>query len=98
MTSVAGSDTTASAIRAIFLYIITNPRVLNKLQEEIENSKISDPITDAEARGLPYLQAIIKEGFRIHAPVVGLMSKKVPEEGDTINEVFVPGGTSIGFW
>ena len=43
------------------------------------------------------MQAIIKEGLRIHAPVVVLMEKEVPAAGDTINGIFVPGGTNIGF-
>jgi cytochrome P450 len=40
---------------------------------------------------------VIKEGLRIWPPVVGLMSKKVPPEGDTIDGKFVPGGVSIGY-
>lgn len=46
---------------------------------------------------MPYLQAIIKEGLRIWPPVTGLSSKVVPKGGDTINGVFVPGGTNIGW-
>lgn len=95
--SLAGSDTTASAIRATMLYVLTNPPVLAKLIAELSNSPISDPITDSEARKLPYLQAVIKEGLRIHPPVTGLMFKEVPAQGDTVNGHFVPGGTKIGY-
>jgi cytochrome P450 len=94
---MAGSDTTAVAIRAIFLHLITNPRILTKFRTEYENASISSPITDSEARKLSYLQAIIKEGLRIWPPVVGLMAKEVPPEGDVINGLFVPAGTSIGY-
>lgn len=83
------------------LYIITSPRVYTTLQAEIESAmvvnKISNPIVhDTEACGLPYLQAVIKEGLRIFPPGTGLMSKQVPREGDTINRVFLLGGTKIG--
>lgn len=96
---IAGSDTTATAIRTTFLYIITTPRVLTKLLAEITGAplKLSSPISDAEARAMPYLQAVIKEGLRIWPPAVGLMAKKVPPEGDTINGMYVPGGTRIGY-
>ncbi|KAL3426423.1 cytochrome P450 [Phlyctema vagabunda] len=94
---MAGSDTTATAIRATFLYLVMHPRVVSKLRAEIESSAISSPITDAEARKMPYLQAVIKEGLRIFPPVVGLMSKEVPAGGDVINDRFVPGGTKIGY-
>ena len=97
---LAGSDTTATAIRATLLYLITTPRVLWRLRAEIDeavnNSRISNPIKDSEARALPYLQACIKEGLRIFPPTVGLLSKRVPPEGDTLNGVFLPGGTDIG--
>jgi len=94
---IAGSDTTATAIRTTFLYIITTPRVLLKLLTEISGATLSSPISDAEAKKLPYLQAVIKEGLRIWPPVIGLMAKKVPPEGDTINGMYVPGGTQIGY-
>lgn len=94
---MAGSDTTATAIRVTFLYITTNPLILSKLHAEIAATDISSPIRDVEARKMPYLQAIIKEGLRIWPPLAGLMSKEVPPEGDTINGMFIPGGTSIGY-
>ncbi|KAK1503114.1 cytochrome P450, partial [Colletotrichum costaricense] len=84
MQILAGSDTTATAIRATLLHILTSPRVSAALREEIELAKPSWPvITEAEARSMPYLQAVIKEGLRIFPPVVGQMSKEVPKGGDT---------------
>lgn len=94
---VAGSDTSATAMRATILYLACNPRVEAKLLEELKNSDISSPITDAESRKLPYLQAVIKEGMRIFPPVTGFMSKKVPAEGDTIHGLHIPGGAAIGW-
>lgn len=93
---MAGSDTTATAIRSTFLYLLMHPRVVSRLRSEISSTPISTPITDAEARKMPYLQAVVKEGLRIFPPVVGLMSKQVPPGGDVINNKFVPGGTKIG--
>lgn len=83
------------------LYIITSPHVYSALQTEIdhaifENKISSSVVTDNEARKLPYLQAVIKEGLRIFPPGTGLMAKKVPPEGDKINGVFLPAGTKIG--
>jgi hypothetical protein len=57
---VAGSDTTATAIRATMLYVVTTPRVYQKLQHEIDvairEGRISSPILSAEGEKLPYLQ------------------------------------------
>jgi len=95
--SFAGSDTSAQAIRATLLYIITNPHVQATLLEEISNASISSPITDVESRKLPYLHAVIKEGLRIFPPVTGLMLKEVPAGGDTLNGLFIPEKTAIGW-
>ncbi|OJJ04868.1 hypothetical protein ASPVEDRAFT_173547 [Aspergillus versicolor CBS 583.65] len=99
-TIVAGSDTTATAIRATMLYIMTNPRVYNTLINEIQSAEhkgnISSPITSTESRQMPYLQAVIKEGLRIHPPITGLLTKVVNPGGETIKGRFVPGGTGIG--
>jgi cytochrome P450 len=80
------------------LFIMTNPRVVNTLRSEITSHRIPSDrvITDAEARAMPYLQAVIKEGLRIFPPITGLMSKQVPPQGDTFKGTWLPGGTKIG--
>lgn len=56
----AGSDTTATVIRTTMLYIMTTPRVYQRLREEmraaIAAGQVSSPITNEEAKRLPYLQ------------------------------------------
>ena len=82
------------------LHIITSPRVYQHLVADIQSAardgSISMPITSAEARKMPYLQAVIKEGLRIHPPITGLLAKLVNPGGEIIKGHFVPGGTAIG--
>ncbi|KAJ4389779.1 hypothetical protein N0V93_007251 [Gnomoniopsis smithogilvyi] len=98
---IAGSDTTATAIRTTMLYLMSSPQVYRRLAHEVRTAdaagKLSSPITDAEARSLPYLQAVIKEGLRVFPPVTGLMPTIVPPGGDIIHGVHVPEGTEIGW-
>ncbi|KAF2431683.1 cytochrome P450, partial [Tothia fuscella] len=97
---MAGSDTSATVIRVVFLYLITSPHMMSKLRAEldagIKSGQISSPISDTEARKLPYLQACIKEAIRLWPPVTGILQKVVPPEGDTFNGTYIPGGTFIG--
>lgn len=97
---IAGSDTSATTIRVVILFLIMNPGAYRKLQAEIDDAiasgKISSPITDSEGKQLPYLQAVIKEGLRIMPPATGIFFKTVPPGGDEINGKFVPGGTQVG--
>ncbi|KAK2597356.1 hypothetical protein QQS21_006053 [Conoideocrella luteorostrata] len=94
---VAGSDTTATAIRATLLHIITSPRVLTRLHREIDDTRLSSPTaTDSEIRTMAYLQACIKEGLRMFPPAAGFMSKNVPADGDVWKGISFPPGTRIG--
>ncbi|KAK5653184.1 hypothetical protein OQA88_9082 [Cercophora sp. LCS_1] len=97
---LAGTDSTSAAIRWVFLHIITNPPVLARLLAEIDTAiaagKISSPVTNAEAVGLPYLQATIREGLRMVSPATGLFYKQVPEGGDVVDGYYLPAGTQVG--
>ncbi len=99
---IAGSDTTATAIRMTLLYVMTTPRVLGRLRVEVDaavkQSALGpdDIVANAAAERLPYLQAVIQEGLRMHPPFVGLPFKEVPPQGDTLPDGrFVPGGVRI---
>ncbi|KAJ5578132.1 uncharacterized protein N7459_007096 [Penicillium hispanicum] len=106
---IAGSDTTAGAIRGTLLHVITNPRVYLKLQHEIDDAVRCGRaprtgeglITAAQTRLLPYLQAVIREALRVWPPVANIFPRDVPAEGDTLvvdgESVFLPGGVCIGY-
>jgi cytochrome P450 len=69
---LAGSDTTAAAIRVILFYIMSHPRVYAKLQAEIDEAVENGTapaspgiISDTKVRQLPYLGAVVREGMRV---------------------------------
>lgn len=61
---VAGSETTASALRIILLYLIATPTAYHRLKMEARNAikhgRVSSPITAAEGRELQYLQVSLR--------------------------------------
>ena len=97
----AGSDTTATSIRAILLHVITNPLIYLRLQREIDSGimdgRISTPAREDEVRKLPYLQACIREALRIFPPITYLRERVTPKDGDTLNGYPIPAGVNIGF-
>lgn len=99
-TSVAGSDTTSTAVQSTLLFIITNPQVYNTLRAEIHRAvargEVSNPIQDSEAKQLVYLQACILEGLRMFPPLSQLRERVVPPEGDTLGGFYLRGGTFVG--
>ncbi|KAF3343083.1 Protein BOI2 [Verticillium dahliae VDG2] len=98
--SVAGTDSVAVALRMAVLYVLSTPRVYHRLLSEIEGAaakgEVSLPIRDAEAKKLPYLQAVIREGMRIFALQTPLLNKTVPPGGDVVAGFALPAGTQVG--
>ncbi|KAI0203486.1 cytochrome P450 [Astrocystis sublimbata] len=97
---IAGTVSTTTAICMTLLCLVTNISAYTTLRGEIDSAisagKLSSPVTEPEAKTMPYLQAVIKEGLRCYPPVLGLGSKQVPKGGDVINGFHVPEGTQIG--
>ncbi|KAI8315315.1 Cytochrome P450 monooxygenase lolP1 [Colletotrichum sp. SAR11_59] len=97
---IAGSDSTATAIRMTMLCLLNTPATLNGLRREIDSAiaqgRISSPISDTEARDLPYLQAVIKEGIRMYPPSTGLNYKQVAKGGAELCGYYLPEGTQLG--
>ncbi|KAM0331407.1 hypothetical protein ACHAQA_003080 [Verticillium albo-atrum] len=100
----AGSETTAISLAAVFYYLLRTPAALERLRNEIDEKARSGGFEDTttglvtwtEGRELEYLDACIKEAFRLH-PAAGLpLERIVPPEGSEIAGVFVPGGTIVG--
>ena len=57
---LAGSESTANALRSILVHAISSPAAYNRLAAEIQDAvrteKVSYPITLEQAQRLPYLQ------------------------------------------
>jgi cytochrome P450 len=92
----AGSDTTGISLRAILYYVITNPEVYVKLQDEINDfarrGEISDPVTYSESLKMPYFCACVKEALRMHSAVGYTLPRHVPKGGRIIAGRFFPEG------
>jgi cytochrome P450 len=100
----AGSETTAISLAAAFYYLLRNPRSLARLVAEIDGAARQGLFSDAEtglvtwheAQKLPYLDACVKEAFRMH-PAAGLpLERIVPPGGMEIAGHVVPEGTIVG--
>ena len=100
----AGSETTAISLAAVFYYLLKNPRCYQSLMQELDDAtnvgliktRPCQSMTWAEAQHLPYLDAVIKEAFRLH-PAPGLpLERVVPVGGAEICGEVIPGGTIVG--
>ncbi|MCJ1322910.1 hypothetical protein MMC15_008260 [Xylographa vitiligo] len=97
---VAGAETTAITLSAIFYYLSRSISVLDKLRGELDafmqKRESKGPIQMKEALELPYLQAVVKEGLRLF-PATGLpMPRLVPTGGLDLAGHHFPEGTVVG--
>ncbi|KAL8660828.1 MAG: hypothetical protein Q9202_006155 [Teloschistes flavicans] len=100
----AGSETTAISLAAVFYYLLRNPSCYQRLLAEIDQAGQSGLIENTptgvvswtESQKMPYLDACIKEAFRLH-PAVGLpLERVVPPQGADICGQRVTGSTIVG--
>jgi len=93
---VAGSETTANLLSGLFARLIWNPDKYKKLVHEIRTKIDSEKDLTSEAlQKLPYFNACIEEGLRIHPPVPAGLLRTVPKGGSYIDGYWVPEGTSV---
>lgn len=65
----AGTEASANTIQWTMAEIIKNPKICERLREEIDSVVGKTRLVqETDLPNLPYLQAIVKEGLRLHPP------------------------------
>ncbi|KAL5333961.1 cytochrome P450 [Aspergillus crustosus] len=98
---LAGSDSTAVVMRTIFYNLLTNPSTITKLRLELQTANSSTPFATPypswkDICDLPYLDACVLEGLRMHPPFALPFERVVPRGGLSIGGRFFPEGTIVG--
>ncbi|KAI1078603.1 benzoate 4-monooxygenase cytochrome P450 [Whalleya microplaca] len=93
---IAGSDTTATNIASIVYYLLQDQSSMSRLTSEVRSAFESyTAITYSSTASLPYLRAVILEGLRIYPPVPMGLPRLVPDDGDTVDGIFLPAGVTV---
>ncbi|KAK4172834.1 cytochrome P450 [Triangularia setosa] len=93
--SLAGSETTGTALSAIMYYLLRTPKAMSKLQSEIRGSfETYSEIDSRSTLGLSYLEGVILEGLRIYPPLPLALPRVGPNGGDTVDGHVLPSGFS----
>ncbi|KAH9697040.1 cytochrome P450 76C4 [Citrus sinensis] len=92
---IAGNDTASITMEWAMAELLHNPEALSKVKLELEQTVgKGNPIEESEITRLPYLQAVIKETFRLHPTVPLLVPRKVSEDLE-IEGFVVPKGAQV---
>lgn len=94
----AGQVTTAHFLKRISFYILANPSILRKVKEELRSVMPSDgslpPVSQLEQ--LPYLSAVVSEGYRKSYGVVQRLPRVSPDAPLHFKTWVIPAGTPVG--
>lgn len=93
---VAGSETTASLLSGLALWLMRTPHAYEKLTTEVRTSFASlEDMKFEDLAKLPYMNACIEEALRIFPPLPTGLTRTVPAGGDTVAGEFLPGGVTV---
>ncbi|GKT44698.1 trichothecene C-15 hydroxylase [Colletotrichum spaethianum] len=92
----AGSETTATTLAGATYLLGSNPKVLQKLTEEVRSTfSNSSEITIGSVSKLTYLLAVLNEALRLYPPITSGLIREIPEDGCQIASEHVPRGTFV---
>lgn len=91
----AGTDTTSSTVEWAIAELIRHPNILARVQQELDEVVGRDRlVTELDLDQLTYLQAVVKETFRLH-PSTPLSLPRMAAESCEINGYHIPKGATV---
>ncbi|KAJ5640862.1 cytochrome protein [Penicillium herquei] len=94
---IGGSETTANTLTTIAFHLLSNPPILARLREELQDAMpVRDEILPwSELEQLPFLHGVIKEGLRLGMGVSSRLPRVAPNENLQCGEWIIPAGTPM---
>lgn len=91
----AGTDTSSSTVEWAIAELIRHPSILAQVQQELDAVVGRDRlVTELDLAQLTYLQAVVKETFRLH-PSTPLSLPRMAAESCEINGYRIPKGATL---
>lgn len=92
---LAGTDTSITTIEWVMVKLLQNPDVMSKVHEELEEVVgLNNMVEESHLPKLKYLDAVIRETFRLQPPVP-LLVPRCPTKTVKIGGYIVPKGSSV---
>ncbi|KAD5507876.1 hypothetical protein E3N88_15579 [Mikania micrantha] len=91
----AGTDTSSSTVEWAIAELIRHPQLLKEAQEEIDTIVGRDRlVTELDLTQLTFIQAIVKETFRLH-PSTPLSLPRIASEDCEVDGYYIPKGSTL---
>ncbi|KAL8762068.1 MAG: hypothetical protein Q9184_001876 [Pyrenodesmia sp. 2 TL-2023] len=93
----AGGDTAGGTMAGTVYNTLNHPRVLKRLQQELDSAIQETPVSWKVVSTLPYFDAVIQESIRFHPGTSFTLERVVPREGLRLpDDRFLEPGTIVG--
>ena len=93
----AGQVTTTHYLNTIVYHILANPEILSELKAELEQAMPDGHVSSLnQLEKLPYLHAVVQEGYRISYGVTHRLQRVSPDEALIYHDHVIPAGTPVG--
>ncbi|GKB22919.1 cytochrome P450 76C1-like protein [Tanacetum coccineum] len=89
---IAATDTTSTMVEWVMTEILNNPGVMKKVQDELTKVIGMKIVEESDLPKLTYLDAVVKETFRLHPPLP-LLIQRCPDESCMMAGYTIPKGT-----
>ncbi|GFZ01920.1 cytochrome P450, family 706, subfamily A, polypeptide 5 [Actinidia rufa] len=91
----AGTDTSATIVEWVMAEIMHKPEVMKKVQEELSDViGTNNTVEEPHLPKLHYLDAVVKETFRLHPPLPFLLPKR-PDKSCIVGGYTIPKDTRV---
>lgn len=91
----ASADTSSTTIEWTLSELLRHPRVMKKVQEELEQVVgMDNMVEESDLERLEYLDMVIKEAMRLH-PVAALLLTHLSIEDCTVDGFFIPKNSRV---
>ncbi|CAI9784477.1 unnamed protein product [Fraxinus pennsylvanica] len=92
---VGGTDTTAITVEWVMTEILRNPDAMKRVQQELTNVVgINNSVEEFHVSKLQYLDAVVKETFRLHPPLP-LLIPRISSQSCMVGGYTIPKGSRV---
>ncbi|KDN64424.1 hypothetical protein CSUB01_10421 [Colletotrichum sublineola] len=95
---IAGSDTSSTAMAALFFYLARYPDAYEKVTKEVRSTfrSAKEVSQGPKLSSCTYLRACIIEAARLSPPAAGAMWREVQDGGLQVDDLHIPAGYDVG--
>ncbi|KAK6158035.1 hypothetical protein DH2020_005349 [Rehmannia glutinosa] len=92
---IGGTDTTATTVEWVMAEILNNPQAMKRAQQELTDIVgLNNIVEESHMSKLKYLEAVVKETFRLHPPLP-LLIPRLPSQSTVIGGYTIPKNSRV---